>query len=208
MEAFLAPSGESSGATAKGPSLGKHTRSSVSSLEGTFLSPLTTPDSMPKESVKKKKGFFERLSKSVVRHSKSGWTATRRPFHSPSAVPGSPLRAPSVTPPVAPTRPPTPTSPVVRPPVLADMGEEVTVADLTKHKKQAFEETSLSANYPMPTFHGKKGENPEDHCIKAEDYFKVYKIEKDKDKRKRLTDTLFLTARRWAEQLPDIVKKL
>ena len=57
---------------------------------------------------------------------------------------------------------------------------------------------------PCP-FYGKKGENPEDHCMKAEDYFKVYKIEKDEDKSKRFTDTLFLTARRWAEQLPNTV---
>ena len=41
--------------------------------------------------------------------------------------------------------------------------------------------------------------------MKAEDYFKVYKIEKDEDKRKRFTDTLFLTAMRWAEQLPNMV---
>ena len=53
---FLAPSGEGSWATAKGPSSGKHARSSsVSSLEGAFLSPLSTPDSTPKESVKKEK---------------------------------------------------------------------------------------------------------------------------------------------------------
>ena len=197
---FLAPSGEGSGATAKGLSSGKHARSSVSLLEGAFLSPLTTPDSMPKESVKKKKGFFERLSKSVVRHSKSGKPATHRPFHSPNVVPGSPLRAPSITPPAVPP------SPVGAPVEIADMAEDdVTVADLTKHIKQAFKEISLSANYPMPTFCGKKGENPEDHCMKAEDYFKVYKIEKDEDKRKTFTDTLFLTARRWAEQLPNMV---
>ena len=41
--------------------------------------------------------------------------------------------------------------------------------------------------------------------MKAEDYFKVYKIEKDEDNRKRFTDTLFLTARRWTEQLPNMV---
>ena len=158
-----------------------------------------------KESVKKKKGFFDRLSKSVVKHSKSGRSASYRPFHSPSVVPVSPLRAPSVTPPVVPTRPPTPSSPVVTPPVIADTGDDVMVADLTKHIKQAFEEISLSANYPMPTFYGKKGENPEDHCMKAED-FKVYKIEKDEDQRKHFTDTLFLTTRRWAEQLPNTVK--
>ena len=29
--------------------------------------------------------------------------------------------------------------------------------------------------------------------MKAEDYFKVYKIERDKDKRKHFTDTFFLT---------------
>ena len=161
---------------------------------------------MPKESVKKKKEFFERLSKSVAKHSKSGQSASHRPFHSPSVVPGSPLRAPSVTPPVIPTRPQTPPSPVVAPPAIATMGDEVTVADLTKHIKQAFEETSLSANYPMPMFYGKKGENLEDHCMKAEDHFKVYKIDKDEDQRKCFTDTLFLTAKRWAEQLPNTVK--
>ena len=36
----------------------------------------------------------------------------------------------------------------------------------------------------MPVFNGKKGENYEDQCMKAEDNFKVYKIETDKDKRK------------------------
>ena len=85
------------------------------------------------------------------------------------------------------------------------MGDDVTVADLTKHIKQAFEEISPSANYPMSTFYGKKGENPEDHCMKVEDYFKVYKIEKNEDQRKCFTDTL-LTAKRWAEQPPNTVK--
>ena len=84
-------------------------------------------------------------------------------------------------------------------------GEDVMVADLTRQLKQAFEEISLGANYPMPTFNGKKGENPEDHRMKAEDYFKVYKIVRDEDKRRHFMDTLFLTARRWAEQLPDTV---
>ena len=84
-------------------------------------------------------------------------------------------------------------------------GEDIMVADLTRQLKQAFEEISLGANYPMPTFNGKKGENPDDHCMKAEDYFKVYKIVRDEDKRRPFTGTLFLTARRWAEELPDTV---
>ena len=207
-EVFLTPSGEGYRATAKGPLLGKHTRSSsVSSLEGAFLSPLNTPDSTPKESVKKKKGFFERLSRSVVKNPKGDRSTIRKSYHSPSVVPGSPLIAPTVTPPEVPTTLPTTPSPVIAPPVIAAMvAEEVMVADLTRHLKQAFEEISLGANYPMPMFHGKKGENPEDHCMKAEDYFKVYKIERDEDKRKCFTDTFFLTARRWAEQLPDTVR--
>ena len=157
--------------------------------------------------MKKKKGFFERLSKSVVKQSKSSKSTTRKTFHSPRVVPGSPLRAPTVTPSVVPVRPPSPSSVAVPPPVLAAMAaeEDVMVADLTRQLKQAFEEISLGANYPMPTFNGKKGENPEDHCMKAEDYFKVYKIVRDEDKKRHFTDTLFLTARRWAEQLPDTV---
>ena len=109
---------------------------------------------------------------------------------------------------MVPVRPPSPSSTAIPLPVIADMAaeEEVTVADLTKQLKQAFEEISLGANYPMPTFNDKKGENPEDHCMKVEDHFKVYKIVRDEDKRKHFTDTLFLTARRWAEQLPDTVK--
>ena len=204
---FFASSGESSRVTVEGPPSGKHTRSSsVSSLEGAFLSQLSTPESTPKETVKKK-GFFERLSKSVVRQSKSGKSAACKTFQSPRVVPGSPLRAPTVTPPVVPVRPPSPSSVAVPPPVLAVMAakEDVMVADLTRQLKQAFEEISLGANYPMPTFNGKKGENPEDHCMKAEDYFKVYKIVRDEDKRRHFTDTLFLTARRGTEQLPDTV---
>ena len=145
---FLTPSGEGSGATAKGHLLGKHTRfSSVSSLEGAFLSTLSTPDSTTKESVKKKKGFFERLSRSVVKNPKGDRSTIRKSYHSPGVVPGSPLRAPTVTPPVVPTTPLTPPSPVIAPPVIAAMvAEEVTVADLTRHLKQAFEEINFGAN--------------------------------------------------------------
>ena len=138
----FASSGEGSGVPAEGPQSGKHMpSSSVSSLEGAFLSPLTTPESALKETVKKKKGFFERLSTSVVKQSKSCKSTTHKTFHFPRVVPGSPLRAPTVTPPVVPVRPPSPSSTAVPPPVISDMAaeEEVTLADLTKQLKQAFE---------------------------------------------------------------------
>ena len=205
---FFASSGESSGVTVEGPPLGKHTRSSsVSSLEGAFCHSSALQNPHQKKQLKKKNGFFERLSKSVIRQSKGGKSTAHKTFHSPRVVPGSPLRAPTVTPLVVPVRPPSPSSVAVPSPVLATMAikEDVTVADLTRQLKQAFEEISLGANYPMPSFNGKKGESPEDHCMKAEDYFKVYKIVREGDKRRHFTDTLFLTARRWAEQLPDTV---
>ena len=81
-------------------------------------------------------------------------------------------------------KPPSLPSTAVPPPVIATLAtkDNVTVVDLTRQLKQAFEEISLGANYPMPTFNGKKGKNPEDHCMKAEDYSKVYKIVRDEDK--------------------------
>ena len=127
---FFTSSGEGSGATAKGPLLGKHTWFSlILSLKGALLSPLVTQDSTPKESVKKKKGFFERLSRLVVKNPKGDRSTIHKSYHSSSVVPGSPLRAPTVTPPVVLTTLPTTPSPVKAPPVIAVMAaEEVMVA--------------------------------------------------------------------------------
>ena len=30
---------------------------------------------------------------------------------------------------------------------------------------------------PLPQLRGKKGEDPNDHCMKVEDYFSIFKIE-------------------------------
>ena len=63
-EVFFTPSGEGSGVTAEGPLLDKHTwSSSVSSLEGAFLSLLTTPDlSQKKQSKRKRDSLRDYLS--------------------------------------------------------------------------------------------------------------------------------------------------
>ena len=37
----------------------------------------------------------------------------------------------------------------------------------------------------LPIFKGKKGEDPEDHILKVEDYFEIHKIKKEEDKIKR-----------------------
>ena len=54
---------------------------------------------------------------------------------------------------------------------------------------------------PLPQFRGKKGEDQNDHCMKMEDYFSIFKIESDEDQKKRFLETLFEKARRWASTI-------
>ena len=54
---------------------------------------------------------------------------------------------------------------------------------------------------PLPIFKGRKGEDPEDHILKVEDYFGVHQITEQRDKIDRFKDTLFETAREWAQTL-------
>ena len=58
-----------------------------------------------------------------------------------------------------------------------------------------------SPTIPLPVFKGKKGEDPEDHILKVEDYFGVHQVTEQKDKIDRFKDTLFDTARKWAQTL-------
>ena len=54
---------------------------------------------------------------------------------------------------------------------------------------------------PLPVFKGKKGEDPDDHILKVEDYFAIHKIVDDATKVRRFKDTLFEKARKWAQTL-------
>ena len=58
-----------------------------------------------------------------------------------------------------------------------------------------------SPTIPLPVFKGKKGEDPEDHILKVEDYFGVHQITEQGGKINRFKDTLFETARKWAQTL-------
>ena len=49
---------------------------------------------------------------------------------------------------------------------------------------------------PLPVFKGKKGEDPEDHILKVEDYFGVHQVTEQNDKINRFKDTIFETARK------------
>ena len=52
-----------------------------------------------------------------------------------------------------------------------------------------------SPTIPLPVFKGKKGEDPEDHILKVEDYFEIHEIKREGDKIKRFKE-LFL---KWQE---------
>ena len=54
---------------------------------------------------------------------------------------------------------------------------------------------------PLPQFHGKKGEKPEEHCLKVEDYFKDLKITTDANKVAKFKATLCGKARQWLAEL-------
>ena len=56
---------------------------------------------------------------------------------------------------------------------------------------------------PPPQFHGKKGEKPEQHCLKVEDYFNDLKITENADKKAKFKATLCGKARQWLEDLPE-----
>ena len=70
---------------------------------------------------------------------------------------------------------------------------------------EAFTKTLKNINQspaiPLPVFKGKKGEDPEDHFLKVEDYFGAHQITEQDNKIRRFKDTLFETARKWAQTL-------
>ena len=113
--------------------------------------------------------------------------ATEKPHKKPlkevaAALPAPVVRSLSRTPSVSPVRTPsphstphstppssTPSSPLL--PVLVGPVAMGTVEEI----KNALIESNRVAAMPIPQFYGKKGEKPEDHIMKVEDYFQNYK---------------------------------
>ena len=73
--------------------------------------------------------------------------------------------------------------------------------DLIDALTKTLKNINQSPTIPLPVFKGKKGEDPEDHILKVEDYFRLHQIDDQEDKIKRFKDTLFETARKWAQTL-------
>ena len=83
----------------------------------------------------------------------------------------------------------------------SDMAATGATKDLIDALTKTLKNINQSPTIPLPVFKGKKGEDPEDHILKVEDYFGLHQIEDQRDKIKRFKDTLFETARKWAQTL-------
>ena len=76
-----------------------------------------------------------------------------------------------------------------------------TTKELIDTLTKTLKNINQSPAIPLPIFKGKKGEDPEDHILNVEDYFDIHQITEQKDKIDRFKDTLFETARKWAQTL-------
>ena len=74
-----------------------------------------------------------------------------------------------------------------------------TTKELIDTLTKTLKNINQSPTIPLPVFKGKKGEDPEDHILKVEDYFGVHQVTEQGDKINRFKDTLFETARKWAQ---------
>ena len=83
----------------------------------------------------------------------------------------------------------------------SDMATTGATKDLIDALTKTLKNINQSPTIPLPVFKGKKGEDPEDHILKVEDYFGLHQIDDQQDKIKRFKDTLFETARKWAQTL-------
>ena len=83
----------------------------------------------------------------------------------------------------------------------SDMATTGATKDLIDALTKTLKNINQSPTIPLPVFKGKKGEDPEDHILKVEDYFGLHQIDDQQDKIKRFKDTLFETARKWVQTL-------
>ena len=83
----------------------------------------------------------------------------------------------------------------------SDMATTGATKDLIDALTKTLKNINQSPTIPLPVLKGKKGEDPEDHILKVEDYFGLHQIDDQGDKIKRFKDTLFETARKWAQTL-------
>ena len=76
-----------------------------------------------------------------------------------------------------------------------------TVKELADALTDKLKDIGRHPTIPLPQFKGKKGEDPNDHCMKVEDYFAMFNINSDEDQKRRFLETLSEKARHWASMI-------
>ena len=76
-----------------------------------------------------------------------------------------------------------------------------TVKELADALTDKLKDIGRHPTIPLPQFKGKKGEDPNDHCMKVEDYFAMFNITSDEDQKRRFLETLAEKARCWASTI-------
>ena len=76
-----------------------------------------------------------------------------------------------------------------------------TVKELADALTDKLKDISRHPTIPLPQFKGKKGEDPNDHCMKVEDYFAMFNINSDEDQKRKFLETLAEKARHWASTI-------
>ena len=82
-----------------------------------------------------------------------------------------------------------------------DSDMATTTQDLVDTLTKTLREINQSPAIPLPIFKGKKGEDPEDHILKVEDYFTLHSIEDASEKIKQFKTTLCEIACKWVDTL-------
>ena len=75
-----------------------------------------------------------------------------------------------------------------------------TTKELIDTLTKTLKKINQSPTIPLPVFKGKKGEDPEDHILKVEDYFGVHQVTEQKTKSTDLRIP-FLGQLEWAQTL-------
>ena len=76
-----------------------------------------------------------------------------------------------------------------------------TVKELADALTDKLKDIGRHPTIPLLQFRGKKEEDPNDHCMKVEDYFAMFNITTDEDQKKRFLETLFEKARHGASTI-------
>ena len=164
--------------------------------------PVPTPRSKPEKLATKLTPLQKRRLKTLKEKGKTPKVPTSLPKLDTTAteVGVNPLSEPTT--PDSPKDPgkttPESPSPEQSPSSITTMSAVKELADALTEK---LKDIGRHPTIPLPQFKGKKGEDPNDHCMKVEDYFAMFDIITDEDQKRRFLETLAEKARRWASTI-------